>query len=435
MEERLNMTLGFYLPTFFKMQVNTDESFSDLKKLDDIPLAIYFHEYIHYLQDISTVFGLMNACAVVDYMKFSNNYAHKLDSNDFEVPVPIIDKDEFNIGFNRKLKTIYLGDSKNIAFNAGDQNPILKIYLEEIDVQNYSNTIQNIKQVYFETSYGKYCFGATCIMESMAYIGENALFPNLIPSPDLPYKSAEYVASHLYPAFSINKFNTFALCDISLFVFHPSKYFYDTLIEMKRQSWLPANPKDVYDFCLKNTEIEYENSHNLNSLFEQTNHKAKKQLSDYFTADIFRDSKEWIEIILNSAKEMRNKNIYFILDIVSEGKLNSEIFLSVFRTLGSPLVTNNLDEASFYISENANHLENIRIDLFWALSQVHRIFIGQQRDCKLKLFCRESCHNDKIPDITDNRCSDAPWERATDSELCAFAQIWKMWGLQHKKPK
>ncbi len=87
MREKLNTTLGFYRPTFFKMQVNHTDNLENLNVLSDIPSAIYLHEYIHFLQDISTTYGYTNISRVVDYMKYVNESARNGTTRTFSVPV------------------------------------------------------------------------------------------------------------------------------------------------------------------------------------------------------------------------------------------------------------------------------------------------------------------------------------------------------------
>ena len=82
----LNSTYrGYYCPSFFKMEINTKEDLSDLKSLDTQIISTFFHEYIHSLQDITTTFGLTNACIIVDRMKYYNNDVI-LNKQDFKVP-------------------------------------------------------------------------------------------------------------------------------------------------------------------------------------------------------------------------------------------------------------------------------------------------------------------------------------------------------------
>ena len=63
--------LAFYKPAFFGMQVNVSAKELDFSKWDSISehdLTIFFHEYIHFLQDISTVWGVNNIYVYGEYI-------------------------------------------------------------------------------------------------------------------------------------------------------------------------------------------------------------------------------------------------------------------------------------------------------------------------------------------------------------------------------
>ena len=64
--------LGCYYPAFFFMELNTDEEIADLNKVTTATLSTFHHEYVHFLQDITTSYGLMNICHVVDHQKLIN---------------------------------------------------------------------------------------------------------------------------------------------------------------------------------------------------------------------------------------------------------------------------------------------------------------------------------------------------------------------------
>lgn len=59
---RFNLTLGFYMPSLFHLHVHTKKFFKNLWKWDDETFCTFLHEYIHFLQDVSTVSGLHNIC-------------------------------------------------------------------------------------------------------------------------------------------------------------------------------------------------------------------------------------------------------------------------------------------------------------------------------------------------------------------------------------
>lgn len=65
---------GVYFPSFFRIKINKE------KNID----RILFHELVHFLQDVSTTFGLINISNTVDRIKDLNKIAidkKLIDSN------------------------------------------------------------------------------------------------------------------------------------------------------------------------------------------------------------------------------------------------------------------------------------------------------------------------------------------------------------------
>ena len=80
-------TLGIYLPAFFFIKINTNESLIEIEKCKDRVKATYFHEYIHYLQDLFTLFGLRNINHIVNVVYSINKEA--LTTDEIKYPLEI----------------------------------------------------------------------------------------------------------------------------------------------------------------------------------------------------------------------------------------------------------------------------------------------------------------------------------------------------------
>jgi hypothetical protein len=59
-QTELYTAAGGYLPSFFKMGVQSGESILEIQKLDEETASVYFDEYMHYIQDVSSFHGLSN---------------------------------------------------------------------------------------------------------------------------------------------------------------------------------------------------------------------------------------------------------------------------------------------------------------------------------------------------------------------------------------
>ena len=437
MREQLFTTLGFYRPSFFKMQVNRTDNLEDLNQLSDITSAVYLHEYIHFLQDISTSFGFMNISTVVDYIKYVNQSTINGTSRNFTVPVNPRPSPNDEVYFNLNLKKKYIGSV----------NDVVTATITNINKTNTTVTLKNGNKTFdtvtidYNDNQGNlnyHQFGSHCIVESMAYLVENSIYPNLIPSaPDFPYRAAQKVVEYEYPHLLQDNLNILALCDISLMSFNPGEFFYSMLSEMKKDNYLPTIPEDIYNFCSSRISFNYNGATTLNQLLLATSNLASCQLCDYFTTNNFGDNKTWINYTISSVVDLRLTDPFFILKIARGGKIQSNVsFANVLTKLGTPMVTNLNDEGTFYSPLQSSH--KIHPEYLWAISQIYGIYIKPSTQnpnkCELKLWCKESCISQGITDYTNNNCSNSPWLRVNDPQLCTFAVMWKTWGMENEIP-
>lgn len=63
-------TLGFYEPSVFHLHTLGDGKINEMNKWSDKQKSTFLHEYIHFLQDISTVQGLQNIYIGGEYLRF-----------------------------------------------------------------------------------------------------------------------------------------------------------------------------------------------------------------------------------------------------------------------------------------------------------------------------------------------------------------------------
>ena len=438
MRQELNSALGVYSPTFLKMLVSTNSSLKNLNVLSDHESAIYLHEYIHFLQDISTTFGYMNISTIVDYIKHVNLNAINDGVSDFQVPFqPQQNGSDFTY-YNLQLRTVYLGSSSNIS----KVDQIIDVLKQDKPIPFPNGNTKNVPEIIIKYKYneteGEYKLGSQCISEGMAYGIEQYIYPNLLQSaPVFPYQTASMVADKILPGFSNDPLNVVALCDASLLSFHPGVFYYDSLQEMVKENFYPQKPEDIYDFVTR-IKFNYQNYTTLQQLMIGMGMQASQQLSGYFTTPIFGNNSTWITNLFTRALDLRIRLPHFIIDIARMGKIQGNIcFSSVMNILGTPMTVNQDGEGTFQ-SPLINHNVSVHPEYLWAINQIFKTYvnpISRFPHCELKLWCQQSCMDQGIADYTDDRCFDHPWERVNDKELCVYAQVWKTWGLENEKPK
>jgi hypothetical protein len=439
MREELLSNLGHYAPSFLKMHISTRENLDNILGLSPRTSAAFIHEYVHFLQDITTIYGQKNIIIVVDYFKYVN--MNQRNSTDRNLYIPYIPQQLRDPGayYNGELQKLQTGNSKLI----GDY------WITDLTISNKTaqigyNMEGNVEVVELsltnsESSSEVFKFGSHCIIESMAFHIEQLIYPNELEDPnDFCYKAALAVFKYINPELANDPLNIIALCDASLMYFNPGIVFYNTLVKMRYLGYSPNGPKDIYDFVHSNEVFKFWGLTRINEIFNNQTLTAISSLNDYFTSEVFAPNKDWINYTLRTANKIRNENWGFFVDLASEGALSvNTTFLQLFSAVGMPLVTNDLGNA-FFASPVENQ-EIVRPDILWVINQIYNIYINASRSqikrCMLESWCKNSCVQKHIADYTDYRCIVSPWERAKDKDnLCAFSQVWRSWGLEDEIP-
>ena len=419
---------GFYHPAFFRMNVPTAESLLNLNELPEPSHSFYFHEYLHFLQDVSTSDALANAGMVGNYLRYAVQQL-KLPGTVLPLRVP----PDAIIAPQQALRRLYLGAPLNQA-----QPRMLKVqqvsYLPASVKLPDGREPMRVELTF--TGGERYDFGATWLCESMAYLAENLVYPAALPPQQVAYRAAELIVESYYPRLlRQSRLNVLALCDASLLFYHPGQAFFLILKQMRAQNWLPLLPEEVYSFAQQALPFDFQGLTSTQQLLHFSGTQAIEMLTGYFTDNVFSANALWIQEVIRRAEVLRQKHPHFMVELVQQGPLKTNpLFRHLTSWLGSPVTTNNEDESSMVVMEGFALTAELHPDLFRAIRQILLLFTQGQRGCEMRAHCQKTCDEQERPDFTDARCKTAPWLRSSDVDRCAYAVVWHMWGLTGLTP-
>lgn len=427
-QTELYTAAGGYLPSFFKMGIQSGESILDIQKLDGETASVYFHEYMHYIQDVSTFHGLSNMIRMGEYLHYSKKIIKDGDIV-FEVPITMERLDP-GVKVSAQIGNILNGSTHNIMG---------EVEIENIDFRLtgvISSEGVNIPEIVITYNNDQlYRFGALAVNESMAYIGEKKLFPASPLAPTLPYHGAEIITRKLFPEFASDKLNIFALCDIALMSAEPGSTYYKHLINLRDSGFECNDPKEIYKF-FESDIFEYQNwKLNRIQMLSTLGQIARIYLKGYFPSENYKANINWMDHIIDHAVGLRNRNLSFPLDIILHGSFydNPELNLTM-KNIGGPLQLNSNGQATFIVIEELAD-EMIQPDLNWVISDILKLIMGSKNPCGMKAFCKTSASKQHIPDFTNPLCDISPWFRAYNDLDCSMTRVLKMWELDKKIPK
>lgn len=427
-----NKISGSYIISFFEMYINTNSEDMVINELPIKDMTVLFHEYIHFLQDFTTYYGLNNIYCHSEYLHSVVNRIYKLNSDNFIVPFKIEDNEdnEDNVLLNNQICKLTSGDDKTIS------QCIIKEIFEIEDELMKNIHIESISSItlYLDNE-NLVSFGSIAIMESMAYILEQCCSPNgYISSPDFPYNAAAKVADYYVTDFSSNKLMLLALCDMSLQSFNPGACFVRVMKDIQSGSLKFDNPEAIYDYFYRKKVVKLNHFHGntfiecFKSLAETIRGLLKSYLKDM---PILKSFYDWIDKLIDFSIDWRENDRYFLLKMARHEDLATNNYWGqAVYDVGTPLMSNNSKGKYYKIPPYTMTSTDMNVEYFKAIHEIMKIFEHGATSCSMYEWCSKS------PNSTPNDlCKISPWQKCNEEKLCPLAFVWKHWKLTNKVPK
>lgn len=434
MTETETQTFGSYFQNFFLIHLNFTIDFERPNEYDcDEKLGTFIHEYIHFLQNISTTFGVKglvcNFARIEDYIykiytskdiKVSNNpklsddisayyELYAMSRGDFDdiiykpfkeiqvLNIPKFKKDEcFNECFDGRLKEEW---PKYLP-------PLLNLKL--IDKDNNVCT----KSLYF---------GAILIMESMAALFETHIYPQHFRYKQISYDICTIIWNYFIPE-SKDRFDLiFAACDASLMDVNPGMAFIIVLAMYKNrlnsidkiynafsETFWPPNMQSYKELV---SELEQ----HLNKLIPKDN-------------EFYKPLNEYVTEFVNTLYKLRTEKISFLSERMCKDKLNNKEWLSNFvnNKKAVPVIIDSNNKIFLGFSSEENKSNMIYFLALFAFSNLFGI------SGKKKRYLSDICKSE-YPNNYNEDCEICPWKKGRESILCPMGQIWHTFQIKNKE--
>ena len=418
-------TLGSYSPAFFKMNVNVYGDI-DLNSMSPRDFSVFFHEYIHFIQDFTTAACSRRIYVYGEYLRQSVTQTTNVANNTFQVPVTIQDY-ENNVLTNIKLMDNLEGDKNDLEIKS--INDVMLIG-ESVDDKDGCKVDYEILTL--DVNYGDYLtVGAYAIKESMAYLVEKLCCSDYSKSPDFPYNIARILSDFILGDGTLSDIFLLALCDVSLLTSNPGLTYYHLLQAIKMGEIDIEEPEGIYDYFYNCKSRVYTTGQPVSSLEDYlTNAKlALETLKMYYSVEKLQDLNQWIEDVFSLGVCLRMRRPYFILEMARGKKDKDNKVLQFFaKNIGGPLMEN--CQGQMYKLKMSG-LEP-PTEYLYVLEQIYYLFKFGAKSCNLEKWCAQNPGTPKA--TSDDRCKCAPWSRCHDTNLCPYALFWHHRNLSNYTP-
>lgn len=432
MDFRQKANRGEYIPAFFEMYLKIDGEI-DLNKLTEKDFSLFFHEYIHFLQDITTTYGLTTCYAYGEYVQSVVNDIYARGQQTFEVPY-IYDNNKDNIRLNEQVQKVTLGDWDTNIETLDNVN----VFVEDFKLEfGKEQNLPSIPTVCIQANEDDIIsFGASAIKESIAYIMERCCCKEYEESDEFPYSSAEKVASSIFPEFGQRILNVLALADCSLMFSNPGHVFVDMLYQFRDKKYNPEKAQDIY-FQLEKAKVNA--GVKIFDFFEGIANEAKKKLKSYYKVpehpELHEAYQEWVDTVIDTALNIRKQNPSYLLDIIADSPAStSGLFTKIVKELGTPMMKNKQKD---YYTVKPQGKVGWSVEVLKSVHQIYKILHDGNFQCSLFPWYVRSFHEHPEENLnpTEDKCLHKPWVRASEAELCPLGLLWKNWNLASYYPK
>jgi hypothetical protein len=407
---------GKYFPSFFNIRADTDNNIDTILRSETLNMVI--HEYIHYVQDVSTIYGLAN---------MSNNFsdiAHFYNIPEKKIKLPYVIKNSYSRQTNADLFSVYFNNCDEFRFpKYAAEISISKTPVSEIGMNGFDSLFYYEVKMKRDEYIKNFEFGACAIMEGMAILIERYLYPEEENTfYHIPYDLPEIIVTEKYPILLNNKGFIAALCDVSLMFYHPAEIFVRSLEMMVDENFSPTKIIDIYRFVVDHIGFD---GNSYNNIWYTTLVQAIKDIENVVNVDEYAFAKTWaIDNILYYNKKRKN-NHSFLTKIFEMDKNNalSYIYSLITGTI-SPLIYNNKFEFCTLGNISVNKTDREKLYYWFYLGKMFNYVFTKGDICPYNDFCKGFC-KDKTK----------PYKNIKKMELgyCVFQQFSRVFGLYKRE--
>ena len=321
------------------------------EELNEFQFSLYLHEYIHFLQDISTMYGLMKLSDIILYTKAQATYAVSKGISNIKIPAHApSDVRLFSyVKRNYDLMPIYMGDTVR-SLPRDNKHPFDKNMVKIVAIEEKKVIKPNIKEkidtlrVTIEDRDGNkesIVFGGEIICENMASMAERGYLANLgkipaSPTIEYPYRLAEKLAEYIYPNVTdLPAEWVFWMMDLCLSTaFNPGYVFYLLIKQLKEVDFV-NNPDDEQLLDIFNSLVNggrYK--------LEEMHKEILDEFDQIFYLPIFKANKDWLKAEFERIWFLRQSPRIMRYFMRYDGDGLSHVARMVMDLLGHPTVKN-----------------------------------------------------------------------------------------------
>lgn len=396
----------------------------DLENLDNMTLSAYatfVHEYIHYIQHITSLYGIRMSDM---YNRMFAKYRDYIRDNDeINIPLKLWKTDEHIHQFISHFNS--LEGSKTTDFNISD----IEIDEREISIAKKEKAAVWIGCYDFENNKAEehgFQFGHRCVIEGMAHAIQS-MINNDVNHDIIPYHAVELIISKIMPDIAQDNKKIASICLCALLWDNPGIGFFEVLKLVKQHpNW---DGKELYQSVIQDYAVSYKGKsmpyYRLLSIFSN---EFIGSLEALMGTDL-----EYYSQVINNCILDCSKYHHQLIDILYDCNISDrEIFKEkLLNHYGYPFIDGK-NQSVLPLKVDGGKLSAYKESaiLYGIELIMTRLFTSnKEKECKRYPICSSTMFIENTKCDATEECLSTQWKK---NELCIFTETLRYFGIKDK---
>lgn len=400
------MVEGEYHRAFAIMKLNGDYSNPENVTLEMD--SAYLHEYIHFIQDFGTCYGVNQS---VDRLSRYLDMILQIQTDNYSGYLKLSDEADFVSSFFVFAAGDSVEDISDTICHKVNEIEILeeKEYYEE-DYPEYVDLLKPSVIVHYNHE-KEFRFGGEAIAESMAYFFEKLFFNANDYEKSLPYNSCEIVYKEIVGTSCDSIQIMIALCYASLMSHFPGYTFYTIAKRIKDSKRIPKKMKEIFEIAKDlMEEVTEKQMKNLEERIDYAlpiidSEVTRKKMYSPFMYDL-KYCNNWLKNtyrhMIENKEQFRSTLVYILEE--KNNLLRKDLMRKLLEINENPLL---IDKTGKIYSKDDEHLVFLLAP--YALQQT---IMNKQTGCALLSVC--TAYKKEI----SKKCGEFWWKKEFSNKIC-----------------
>lgn len=406
---------GCYATSFYSIYLNGTYN-PDILQMTQKDQGTLLHEYIHFIQNVSTVWGMYFSMYIYNVMYQT---LHVLTvQHEITIPIDIALSAQTNVTSN--ILNLTFGTRKlNNRSARIDWSVPVKLEIKDVECEGKHFEIPVMTVTLDNGAKENVEIGGLIVMETMSALYQSLIDPSAT-HPDVPYNIIVKYCQQHYPKLAADTRKLICLCYASLFTFVPGTQLIDLI---KQHGNNELNGYEAFQQFVENYPVKAKGGQP-SSLVEFVDGMIdgfKKRLGLMLHSKL-----DYLEHIFEPLK-LSSQWVPVVTALYDEKPFCIDHFKKMIEQIGMPYLYTSNHQYSFPNGIKKEDASSDLIELL-GLQTIYRYFrtpSGIECECQLAYMCQGGLYK-------EDRCKNKPWSSEVQ---CPFSEVASWFDLGKKSIK